>query len=180
MVPCSDFFAGRHGRGDTGSAARGDTGGATRAREHFARRRPRRRSVPGGRGRTGRPARGKPRGAPAILVKVARTALIRGGKILKKILKNSLSVFELARRLTRVNRALSMLQREGPNFSPLYRGKTPPSRGGRPARGGDPRGPKMSKIQVYSQIDRPDSFFPLFSGIFGNDFSWEKITVFFR
>ena len=36
----------------------------------------------------------------------------------------------------------------------------------------------MSKTQVYTQIDRPDSFFPLFSGIFGNDFSWEKITVF--
>ena len=132
---------------------------------HAIRRR--RRSVPGGRGRPGRPARGKPRGKPPIAVKNARSALIEGGKILKKILKNSLSVFELEGRLIRVNRALSMLQSEGPNFSPLYRGKTPPSRGGRPARGGGrPPGPKMSKIQVYTQIDRPDSFFSLFFGVF--------------
>ena len=41
-----------------------------------------------------------------------------------------------------------------------------------PGGGGDPRGPKMSKIQVYTQIDQPEPFSSLFSGIFLNDFSW--------
>ena len=107
-------------------------------------------------------------------MKVARGALVPGVKNLKKILKFSLGLFELEQRLPGVKRALLMLQSEGPNFFPLYRGKTPPRQGGAPARGGggDPRGPRMSKIQVYTQIDQPEPFSSLFSGIFLNDFSW--------
>ena len=112
-------------------------------------------------------------------MKVARSALVRGAKILKKILKIFLGLFKLEQRLIGVGPALLILQSEGISFFPMYRGKTPPRQGGAPARGGGtPRGPKMSKIQVYTHFDRPDSFFPLFFGIFGNDFSWEKITVF--
>ena len=144
-------------RGDTGGAPQARRHGATQAGrhargEHLARRRHGRRSTPGCRARNGTPARGKPRGAPRIAVKIARSALTRGGKNLKKILKNSLSVFERERRLIRVNRALSMLQSEGPNFSPLYRGKTPPSRGGRPARGGGrpPGSEDVENTSLYS------------------------------
>ena len=124
----------------------------------------------GRRAGTGPPGRGKPRGAPRILVKVARSALVRGAKILKKILKNSLSVSELERRLIRVNRALSMLQSEGPNFSPLYRGKTPPGRGGRPARGGGAT-PGVRRCRKYKSIlkstvrTRSFRFFSAFSNL---------------
>ena len=66
---------------------------------NLARRAHRRGSWPGGRAGNGTPARGKPRGAPPVAVKVARGALVPGVKNLKKILKFSLALFELEQRL---------------------------------------------------------------------------------
>ena len=83
-------------------------------------------------------------------MKVARGALVPGVKNLKKILKFSLGLFELEQRLPGVKRALLMLQSEGPNFFPLYRGKTPPRQGGAPARGGGGRPPGSENVENTS------------------------------
>ena len=153
---CKKIYRGRERatRGDTGGAPQARRHGATQAGrhargEHLARRRHGRRSTHGGRVRSGAPARGKPRAAPGTAVKVARSALIRGNPRGKKILKITLGLLQLERRLIRVNLALSMLQGEGLNFSPLYRGKNVPSQGGRSARGGG-RPPGSENVEKTS------------------------------
>ena len=124
----------------------------------------------GGRAGNGPPGRGEPRGAPAIAVKVARSALVRGAKILKKILKIFLGPFKLEERLIGIGPALLMLQSEGLSFFPMYRGKCAPSQGGVPRQGGGAppgvrRCRKYKSILISTVRTRSFRFFSAFSNL---------------